>query len=63
MLVSHSFFPLENAVGHYTEDSPVKDGTTVFSVWFISCFLHFERALLMSCFGIYLFVCFLKEKL
>ena len=47
--------PIGNADGHNTEDSPFKDKTTVFFILFISCFLYFERALLMSCFGIYLF--------
>lgn len=50
----HSFH-WKNADGRYTEDSPFKDETTVFFILFISCFLYFERALLMSCFGIYLF--------
>lgn len=55
MSIVDSLYPLENADGRYTEDSPFKDETTVFFVWFIACFLYFERALLMSCFGIYLF--------
>lgn len=57
MFVHHGTpFPIgKNADGHYTEESPFKDETTVFFILFISCFLYFERALLMSCFGIYLF--------
>lgn len=49
--------PIGKADGHYTEDSPFKDKTTVFFVvfFFFLFFFTSKRALLMSCFGVYLF--------
>ena len=53
---AHSSRLEKNADGRYTEDSPFKDETTVFLILFyFFVFFYFERALLMSCFGIYLF--------